>query len=110
MVETLVYLMQKKVKITIAHLWVGVVSFFQADGISRMRNKMENEMKTITDEQRLNWLIDNGAYTAIDHDEYWGLTNEERRSEMRNRVDKFISKELNANDNQQVPLSDSSAG
>ena len=55
-------------------------------------------MKTITDEQRLNWLIDNGAYTAIDHDEYWGLTNEERRSEMRNRVDKFISKELNATD------------
>jgi hypothetical protein len=26
--------MQKKVKITIAPLWVGVVSFFQADGIS----------------------------------------------------------------------------
>jgi hypothetical protein len=36
--------MQKKVKITVAPLWVGVVSFFQADGISRMQNKMENEM------------------------------------------------------------------
>jgi len=36
--------MQKKVKITIAPLWVGVVNFFQADGISRMQNKMENEM------------------------------------------------------------------
>jgi predicted transcriptional regulator len=40
--------MQKKVKITIAPLWVGVVNFFRADGISRMRNKMENGMKYLT--------------------------------------------------------------
>jgi hypothetical protein len=26
--------MQKKVKITVAPLWVGVVSFFQADGMT----------------------------------------------------------------------------
>jgi molybdenum-dependent DNA-binding transcriptional regulator ModE len=44
--------MQKKVKITIAPLWGCVVNFFQADGISRMRNKMENGMNTVTEKAR----------------------------------------------------------
>jgi hypothetical protein len=45
--------MQKKVKITVAPLWVGVVNFFQADGISRMRNKMENGMKNLNTEKTI---------------------------------------------------------
>lgn len=46
-----------------------------------------------SDELRLNWLIDHGAYGLIDHDEYFGLTVAERRKEMRRRVDEFLSKE-----------------
>ena len=94
--------MQKKVKITVAPLWVGVVSFFQADGISRMRNKMENEMTKSETEKTLIELEAKRDALLLDmrtcrgHKKFMSLHKEVEviLTEIGNTFDAFYSKPL----------------
>lgn len=47
----------------------------------------------ITDHERLTWLIAHGAYSLVDHDEYFAQSITEIQHEARKRIDEYILKE-----------------